>query len=125
MYLNIKSAHFSAGSPTTTGPTAGWVAEPTNTASSLVTFGACAAAGFASSSRPAAAGVRPPLRFFVTYFALLVIGAALYTIAARYGAKALTIATISDCLITHEQLSANDREASLVEMVTLALETLG
>lgn len=51
--------------------------------------------------------------------------AALYTIAARYGAKALTIATISDCLITHEQLSANDREASLVEMVTLALETLG
>ena len=51
--------------------------------------------------------------------------AALYTIGARYGAKALTIATISDCLITHEQLSADDREASLVEMVTLALETLG
>jgi len=31
--------------------------------------------------------------------------AALYTIAARYGVKALTIATISDCLVTHEQLS--------------------
>ena len=51
--------------------------------------------------------------------------AALYTIAARYGAKALTVATISDCLITHEQLSSDARQESLVEMVTLALDTLG
>ena len=51
--------------------------------------------------------------------------AALYTIAARYGAKALTIATISDCLITHEQLTPNERQESLVEMVNLALNTLG
>ncbi len=39
--------------------------------------------------------------------------AALYTIAARYGAKALTVATISDCLITHEQLSSDARQESL------------
>ena len=51
--------------------------------------------------------------------------AALYTIAARFGAKALTIATISDCLITHEQLSPDERQESLVEMVKLALDTLG
>ena len=51
--------------------------------------------------------------------------AALYTIAARYGAKALTIATISDCLITHEQLTPDERQESLVEMVNLALHTLG
>ena len=47
----------------------------------------------------------------------------LYTIAARFGAKALTIATISDCLITHEQLSPDARQESLVEMVQLALDT--
>lgn len=51
--------------------------------------------------------------------------AALYTIAARFGAKALTIATISDCLITHEQLSPDERQESLVEMVKLGLDTLG
>jgi purine-nucleoside phosphorylase len=51
--------------------------------------------------------------------------AALYTIAARYGVKALTIATISDCLVTHEELSPEARQASLVEMVKLALDTLG
>ena len=49
--------------------------------------------------------------------------AAVYTIAARYGAKALTIATISDCLITNEQLSPEARQESLVEMVQLALDT--
>lgn len=48
--------------------------------------------------------------------------AALYTLAARFGRKAVAICTMTDCLITHAQLSAEDRQASLTEMVTLALD---
>jgi purine-nucleoside phosphorylase len=49
--------------------------------------------------------------------------AALYTLAARFGQKALTICTMTDCLITHEELSAQDRQSSLKEMITVALDT--
>ncbi|QDZ12078.1 purine-nucleoside phosphorylase [Devosia ginsengisoli] len=48
--------------------------------------------------------------------------AALYTLAARFGVKALTICTMTDCLITHEEIDANERQTSLKEMVTLALD---
>jgi purine-nucleoside phosphorylase len=46
----------------------------------------------------------------------------LYTVAARAGAKALAICTMSDCLITGAALDAAARQSSLKEMVTLALE---
>ena len=46
----------------------------------------------------------------------------LYTVAARAGAKALAICTMSDCLITGAALDAASRQSSLKEMVTLALE---
>lgn len=49
--------------------------------------------------------------------------AALYTLAARFDAKALTICTMTDCLITGEQIDANERQTSLREMVELALDT--
>lgn len=48
--------------------------------------------------------------------------AALYTLAARFEAKALAICTMTDCLITHEEISAQDRQTSLKDMVTLALD---
>ena len=48
--------------------------------------------------------------------------AALYTLAARFGVKALTICTMTDCLITHEEIDANERQTSLKEMVSLALD---
>jgi len=48
--------------------------------------------------------------------------AALYTMAARHNAKALAICTMTDCLITHEEISAADRQSSLDDMVTLALD---
>jgi len=48
--------------------------------------------------------------------------AALYTLAARFGVRALTICTMTDCLITHEEIDANERQTSLREMVTLALD---
>ncbi|MEO8685598.1 MAG: purine-nucleoside phosphorylase [Devosia sp.] len=48
--------------------------------------------------------------------------AALYTLAARFGVKALAICTMTDCLITHEEISADERQSSLTEMVELALD---
>lgn len=48
--------------------------------------------------------------------------AALYTLAARFGVKALAICTMTDCLITHAELSAEDRQSSLKDMVALALD---
>ncbi len=48
--------------------------------------------------------------------------AELYTVAARHGARALAILTISDHLLTHEALPADDRERSFGDMVEIALE---
>jgi purine-nucleoside phosphorylase len=49
--------------------------------------------------------------------------AALYTIAARYKARALTLLTVSDHLKTGEKTSAEDREQTFGEMVEIALDT--
>jgi purine-nucleoside phosphorylase len=48
--------------------------------------------------------------------------AALYTLAARFGVKALAVCTMTDCLITHAELSADERQSSLKDMVALALD---
>ena len=48
--------------------------------------------------------------------------AALYLLAARFGARALTICTMTDCLVTHEEIDANDRQSSLIEMAKLGLD---
>ena len=48
--------------------------------------------------------------------------AALYTLAARFDVKALTVCTMTDCLITHQEISAEDRQTSLKDMVSLALD---
>jgi purine-nucleoside phosphorylase len=47
--------------------------------------------------------------------------AELYTVAARLGARALAVLTISDHLVTHEALPAKDREQSFGDMVEIAL----
>ncbi|NLP30528.1 MAG: purine-nucleoside phosphorylase [Clostridiales bacterium] len=49
--------------------------------------------------------------------------AALYMNAARLGAKALTIVTISDHFVTGGRLTAEEREKSFTDMMKLALET--
>lgn len=49
--------------------------------------------------------------------------AALYTVAARHGKEALGILTISDHLLTGENTTAEERQTSFNEMITLALET--
>lgn len=48
--------------------------------------------------------------------------AELYTVAARHGVRALAVLTISDHLLTHEALPAEDRERSFGEMIEVALE---
>lgn len=49
--------------------------------------------------------------------------AALYTLAARFGAQALAICTVSDCLVTGEEIDSTERQTSLEDMVRLALDT--
>jgi purine-nucleoside phosphorylase len=49
--------------------------------------------------------------------------AALYTIAARFKAKALTVLTVSDHIKTGERTTAEDRERTFAEMVEIALDT--
>jgi purine-nucleoside phosphorylase len=48
--------------------------------------------------------------------------AALYTLAARFGRQALAVCTMTDSIVTGESLSAADRQSSLREMITLALD---
>jgi purine-nucleoside phosphorylase len=48
--------------------------------------------------------------------------AALYTLCARFKARGLAICTMTDCLITHQELSAEERQSSLEEMIRLALD---
>jgi len=50
--------------------------------------------------------------------------AGLYTVAAKYNVKALTILTISDSLVTKEQITADERESSFYKMIEIALNTL-
>lgn len=49
--------------------------------------------------------------------------AALYTLAAKFGRKALSILTVSDHIVTGEATTAEERQTSFNEMIELALET--
>lgn len=49
--------------------------------------------------------------------------AALYMNAARAGKKALCICTVSDSLVTGEELSAEERQNSFTDMIKIALNT--
>lgn len=50
--------------------------------------------------------------------------AALYMNAARLGKKALGIFTVSDHLYTGEELSADDRQTTFTDMMTIALKSI-
>lgn len=50
--------------------------------------------------------------------------AALYMNAARAGAEALCICTVSDCPLRHEFTSAEERQTGFTNMMQLALETV-
>ena len=48
--------------------------------------------------------------------------AGLYTIASRFGARALAVLMVSDSLVTHESLSAAERQTGFADMVHAALD---
>ena len=50
--------------------------------------------------------------------------AALYTIAARFKARALTVLTVSDHIKRGEQTTADEREQTFRQMVEIALDTI-
>ena len=50
-------------------------------------------------------------------------GAALYTLASKFGVQALTMLTVSDHLVTGEQTSSEEREKTFTQMMEVALET--
>jgi purine-nucleoside phosphorylase len=50
--------------------------------------------------------------------------AAIYTIAARHRARALTILTVSDHIRTGERINSGEREQTFTQMVDVALDTV-
>ncbi len=50
--------------------------------------------------------------------------AGLYTIAAKFNVRALTILTISDSLVTRAKTTSKERETTFTKMVDIALNTL-
>lgn len=49
---------------------------------------------------------------------------ALYTLAAKYGAHALTVLTVSDHIFTGEETTAEERQTTFNDMIIMALEAL-
>ncbi len=47
---------------------------------------------------------------------------ALFTLAAQFGVRALSICTISDNLLTRGETSATERQETFSEMIELALD---
>jgi purine-nucleoside phosphorylase len=68
---------------------------------------------------------RPDLYDRLAEYGVLAVemeSAALYTIAARFKARALTLLTVSDHIKTGERTTAADREQTFSEMVEIALD---
>ncbi len=72
-------------------------------------------------------GDRPDLYDKLATYGVLAVemeAAGLYTLAARFKARALTIVTISDHIVRGEHISAEDRERSFSDMVQIALDAV-
>ena len=68
---------------------------------------------------------RPDLNEAMTRHGVLAVemeAAELYTVAARHGARALAVLTVSDHLLTGEALTGEERETGFETMVEVALE---
>ena len=67
---------------------------------------------------------RPELMMRMVDYGVLGVemeASALYTLAARYGRKALAVCTVSDHVVTGEETSADERERTFADMVDIAL----
>jgi purine-nucleoside phosphorylase len=70
---------------------------------------------------------RPDLYDTLADYGVLAVemeSAALYTIAARFGARSLTLLTVSDHIKTGEHTTAQEREQTFGQMVEIALDTV-
>lgn len=70
---------------------------------------------------------RPDLYDALADYGVLAVemeSAALYTIAARFRARALTILTVSDHIKTGEKTTSQEREQTFGQMVEIALDTI-
>lgn len=70
---------------------------------------------------------RPDLYDALADYGVLAVemeSAALYTIAARFKARALTILTVSDHIRTGEKTTSQEREQTFSQMVEIALDTI-
>ncbi|WP_018254742.1 purine-nucleoside phosphorylase [Salinispora mooreana] len=70
---------------------------------------------------------RPDLYDSLADYGVLAVemeSAALYTIAARFRARALTILTVSDHIPTGEKTTSQEREQTFSQMVEIALDTI-
>jgi purine-nucleoside phosphorylase len=67
---------------------------------------------------------RPELMLRMVAYGVLGVemeASALYTIAARWGRRALAVCTVSDHVVTGEETPADEREQTFVDMVEIAL----
>jgi purine-nucleoside phosphorylase len=70
---------------------------------------------------------RPELRERLTDYGVLAVEmetSALYTLAAKHGARAAAVCTVSDSLVTQEETSAQERERTFSTMVQAALRAV-
>jgi purine-nucleoside phosphorylase len=70
---------------------------------------------------------RPELTARMVEYGVLAVemeASALYTLAAQHRARALTVCTVSDHIVTGERTSAEERERTFGEMVEVALEAI-
>jgi purine-nucleoside phosphorylase len=70
---------------------------------------------------------RPELTKRLAEYGVLAVemeASALYTLAAKHGARALTICTVSDSLVTGEETTSEERERTFAAMAQLALATV-
>jgi purine-nucleoside phosphorylase len=70
---------------------------------------------------------RPDLYDRLAAYGVLAVemeSAALYTIAARFGVRALTLLTVSDHIKTGEHSTAHERQETFAQMVDIALDTV-
>lgn len=58
------------------------------------------------------------------FLAVEMEGAGLYGVAAEYGVEALVVATVSDHIKRHEAMSAEDRQITFHDMITVVLDAL-
>ena len=70
---------------------------------------------------------RPELRDTLTGYGVIAVEMechALYTLAAKYGRRALTVCTVSDHIPTGAQTTSREREQTFGPMVDIALDAM-